>query len=234
MSAADGGGTRSPTSAIAPSWSVPTGVPSASRAIRPSCGSACPLVIPARSSAAAVHPRVVAVAVGQEDRAIRDDPVEVLAARRRRPESPASDQPPPSIHSASGMGRGVRGDHLEVGVEAARLVEVALQPLEPRGRRMDVAVAEARRHGPAPELDHARRGTDQGMDVAVAADGDDPAVPDGEGLGPGLGGIGREDAAAGEDEIGMGSTWPECRSAGGPGRPGCADRTRPRRAPPAE
>ncbi len=44
-------GSNRPTRPIAPSWSVPVGVPFGSRSIRPSLGSGVSAVTPARSSA---------------------------------------------------------------------------------------------------------------------------------------------------------------------------------------
>ena len=88
-------------------------------------------------------------------------------------------------------------DVVEVAAAARR------RPTRPggRGRRRSPGVTVRPR-----EVDDPRPGPDQGRDVAVAADGDDPAVAHGDGLGPGLGGVGGEDAAAGEDEVG-GLSW---------------------------
>ncbi len=55
--------------------------PRRARSVRPS-GRAVDAVIAREFEGLRVHPGAVAVAVRQEDRAVRDDPVEVLAARR--------------------------------------------------------------------------------------------------------------------------------------------------------
>ena len=92
---------------------------------------------------------------------------------------------------------------VEVGVPAAGVVELAADAREPAVGRVDVRVLEAGRDGAAAQLDVARAGADEAPHIAVAADGDDPAAADGERLRPGPGGVGGEDAAPGQDEIGV-------------------------------
>ena len=123
-------------------------------------GRPCPSLIPARSSAALLTHASWPSRLGRNTG--RSGTIRSRSSRRGTPPGKsASDQPPPSIHSQVRMRGGVGGDHLEVRVEAARLVEVALESLEPGGRRVHVRVAEAG-DGPAPELDDARRGPTSG------------------------------------------------------------------------
>ena len=90
-----------PTSAIAPSWSVPDGSPSAVRSIRPSPGSGVSRVMPASSSAreltqAPCPSRLVKNAGRSGTIASRTSFVGVP------PGNTSMYQPPPRIHGASG------------------------------------------------------------------------------------------------------------------------------------
>ena len=150
----------------------------------------------------AVDPRVVPVLVGQEHGPIGDDAVEVLPAREavgEVGEVPAGAQDPRDVRVGGGVGR----DPLQVLVDAARVHEVAVQLVDARRDRVDMRIAEPGGDGPPAEVDDARARPDQGRHVAVAADGDEPAVAHGDGLGPGDRGVGGEHLAAGEDEVGV-------------------------------
>jgi hypothetical protein len=90
----------------------------------------------------AVHPRAVHVAVEKEDRAVRDDGVEVLLAGRPAPEvlhGPAAAEHPRLVR----VGRRIRGDRVEVGLPPDQVVQPDPQPVAAGERRVDVAVLEA-------------------------------------------------------------------------------------------
>ncbi len=90
---------------------------------------------------AAVHPPVVPVAVGQEHRAIRDGPVEVLAPRepaRKVGERPAAAQDPRDL----GVRRGVGRDPAHVVVDPLAVEQVAVDAVDAGRDRVDVGVPE--------------------------------------------------------------------------------------------
>ena len=88
-------------------------------------------------------------------------------------------------------------------VEPARVpIEIAAQPVEAGGDRVDVRVSEPRRHGPPTQLDDASARPDPGPRDVVRTDRDDPAVADGERAGQGSRAVHRGDAAPDEHEIG--------------------------------
>ncbi len=148
-----------------------------------------------------VDPRIVAVAVGQEDRAVRADPVEVLPARqpaREVRQRPAATRDPLDIRVGARVGR----DGGQVFVKSTEPVELAADAREARHRWVDMAVAEAWRHGAAAELDDPGAWPHQGPHVAIAAHGGDATPADGQGLRPGLRGIGGEDPSPGQDKVG--------------------------------
>ena len=66
---------------------------------------------------------------------------------------------------------------------------------------MDVAVDEARRHGAALQIHHARLGTDERSDALDRSNGHDRSVPDGDASSHGVAGIDRQDVPVDEDEI---------------------------------
>jgi hypothetical protein len=162
------------------------GVPSASRAMRPSSGSAVPFQMPARASAS-----VLTQASWPSrfwSRTGRSGTIRSRSSRRGVPPGKSERvQPPPRIQ----------------GLAAANAVELAADPRQAGHRRVDVRVLEPRRDGPPAQLDVAGSGTDATAHVPVAAHGDDPAVAHGQRLGPGPRGIGGEDATPGQDEIGV-------------------------------
>ena len=174
----------------------------ASRAIRPSCGIGRVRGDAGELERAAVDPGVVPVLVGQEHRPIGDDPVEILPARqpaREVGEIPAAAEDPRRVR----VGRGVGRDALQVLVEPARVVQVALEVLDARRDRVDVGVPEARRDRAAAE--RRRRG------CAGPASGITSRSPPTATIRPPRtatacaqldGGVGGEHAAAGEDEVG--------------------------------
>ena len=101
-----------------------------------------------------VDPGAVAVAVGQDDRAIRHDRVEVLAPWRAAGEVvhvPAAAADPGLVRVASS----VLGDHREVGLAPAGVVELAAEPGQTAVDRMDVRILETRRDRSAAKLDDA-------------------------------------------------------------------------------
>ncbi len=81
-------------------------------------------------------------------------------------------------------------------------MELAADPGEAGHRRVHVAVPEPRRDRPTAQLDDTGGAAYQRTDVAVPAHGDDAAAADGEGLSPGLRGVGGEDPSPGQDEVG--------------------------------
>ena len=95
----------------------------------------------------------------------------------------------------------VRGDRLEVPIDAAETRQVAAQSLEPRRDDVDVRIAEAGRDRPAAELDHTGTRTDPRTDLGVRSDGGDAAAASGEGLDPWPDAVHRLDPAAEQDEI---------------------------------
>src|SRR5262249_18087208 len=70
-----------------------------------------------------------------------------------------------------------------------------------RGQQVDVAIVEARDHAAALAVQDARGGADQALDVAVAADRDNPPAPHGNGLGFRLARVNRPDLAILKDEV---------------------------------
>ena len=97
-------GSSRATRSIAPSWSVPLGVPSGSRSIRPSDGSGVDAVTPASSSALvftqALWPSRLVRKAG------RSGTIRSRSSRRGVPPSNAAMyQPPPRIHASSGCDR---------------------------------------------------------------------------------------------------------------------------------
>jgi hypothetical protein len=143
----------------------------------------------------------VPVAVGEEHGAIRADPVQVLAAReaaREVGERPAAAGDPLRVRV---RGR-VFGDGLQVLVQAAPAVELAGDAGEAGRGRVNVGVPEPGCDRPAAKLDHARRRAHEGLHVPLVANGHDSAAAHGDGFGPGRRGIGGEDPAPGQDEVG--------------------------------
>ena len=150
---------------------------------------------------AGVDPRAVAVAIGQEDRTVRHDGVEVLAAGRAAREVvhvPAAAPDPRLVRMACG----VLGDDREVGLAPAGAVELAAQAGEAAVHRVDVGILEPGRDGPAAKLDDARRRTDVARELTVRAGGHDPPAADSERAHPASCGIHGGDASAAQDEIG--------------------------------
>ena len=165
-------------------------------------GSGVSAVMPGELQGPAVDPRVVAVAVLQEHRAIRDDPVEVLApgeAAREVGERPAAAEDPRRPRD------GPRRTRRSLAGSSSR--PRARGGRTGGGRRPDVIGWTWASPNPGVTVRPRRSmtrvdGPARGMTSRVAADRDDPVAPDGDGLGPAVGGVGGEDLAAGEDEIG--------------------------------
>ena len=91
-----------------------------------------------------VDPRPVPIAVGQEDRAVGDDPVEVLAPRRpalERGHVPAAAADPRLVRVRS---RRRPRSTSSPGPDCASVVEVAAEHRQPAVDRVDVGVLEAR------------------------------------------------------------------------------------------
>jgi hypothetical protein len=78
---------------------------------------------------------------------------------------------------------GVAGDGRRVGGRLD-LVEVAGQQLQAADGGMDVGVVEAGQHQPAAQPQHPGGRAAERGDVALGADGGDPAGPDGDRVGP--------------------------------------------------
>ena len=91
------------------------------------------------------------VAVVEEDRAVRDDGVEVRACGGP-PGKCSIAQPPPTIHGASGCARGVGADGVEVGAGARQVVQPDVAEVPAGERRVDVRVLEARDDEPARQV----------------------------------------------------------------------------------
>ena len=71
----------------------------------------------------------------------------------------------------------------------------------PAPDRVHVGVDEARQQHPAAQVDHLRARAGQRLDLGVGADGDDPAVPHRDRLGPGPGRVHLVDGASAQHEI---------------------------------
>ncbi len=141
------------------------------------------------------------VAVAQEDRAVRHDPVEVFAARRAAGEighRPAAAADPALARVARGIGR----DRFEVGLAAGDAVELAAQLGQTAMDRVYMRILETRRDGPTGERDDAGPRPDVRGDRPVRADRHDPPVANGDGRRPTPGGIHRRHATTGQGEIG--------------------------------
>ena len=112
-------------------------------------------------------------------------------------------QPLPTIHGVVRVGRDVGPDRREHAVPAARVADVALEPVDAAGDRVDVGVLEARQEQPAGEVDDPRVAARRAAATSAAdADGDDPLAADGDGLGARPGRVDGVDVAAGQDEVG--------------------------------
>jgi hypothetical protein len=83
-------------------------------------------------------------------------------------------------------------------------VKVAAEPTDAAVERMDVRVLEAWNEQAAVEGDDPRPRPDPRRDIALAADGEDPAGLDGDRFSPRTSRIDRVDVAAPEDEFGGG------------------------------
>ena len=166
----------------------------ATRGIRGLAGDAGELERPA------VDPGAVAVAVLEERRPVGEDRVEVGSARRSPLEGvdrPARALDPRELRV---LGR-VAGDRLQACLPAVGVVEDALQQLDAALGRMAVGVLEAGKHRAALELEDAGGRPDVGAGLARGPHPGDPAVLDGDGLGDGQRGVGREHSSSGEDEV---------------------------------
>ena len=146
-------------------------------------------VDPGELEGPAVDPGAVVVAVGQERRPVRDDPVEVGggggAAREGRHRPAAAEDPGPV-----GVRGGVRRDRGEVVLAGRALGQVAADPLQPALHRVHVGVDEAGRQQAAGQVDHpgarARLVLGQSAGVLAQVHPDDPTVPDDRGTGAGV------------------------------------------------
>ena len=91
------------------------------------------------------------------------------------------------------------------------LVQIALQTIDPAAHRVDVGILEpGEQHAPA-EVHDLRRGAELTADVSVAADGDDPAVPDADRARPGASRIHGVHGAVHEGEAGREIGRASCR-----------------------
>ena len=111
-------------------------------------------------------------------------------------------QPLPRIHGSSGFAAAYAAIRSRYASMPARPDEVAVESVDARADRVDVAVAEPGRHRPTAEVDDPRPGAGVPHDRRVAAHGRDPAVLHRERLRPRAGRVGGEDASPGQDEVG--------------------------------
>jgi hypothetical protein len=93
-------------------------------------------------------------------------------------------------------------DDPQVAIEPARIAQVDAHSIDARFDWVDVGILEAGQHQPAIELDDARGGTDEVVDLPLASDGDDPLAADGQRARPRSSRIHRLDRPATEDEVG--------------------------------
>ena len=173
------GGMSRATSSIACSWSIPTGVPSGSRSIRPLAGIRGRGGDPGELQGARVHPGAVSVTVGEEDGPVGDDRVERLAAGDAAGEClhrPAVADDPLAIR----VGGGVGGDGREVVLGRGGPVEVALDAAEPARGRMALGIGEPGGDRPASEVDHPGPWAAGREDVAVRPEGRHAVTRDGD------------------------------------------------------
>ena len=148
-----------------------------------------------------VDPGRVAVAALEEDRPIRHDPVEIVAvwdAAREVGHRPAVAADPRLVRVRGG----VRRDRRQVGVQPARIGQVAAQPADAGTHRVDVGVPETRRHRSAAQLDDTGPRSDPAAHGVVATDRDDPPLADRDGSRERPARVHRGHAATTEDEIG--------------------------------
>ena len=81
-------------------------------------------------------------------------------------------------------------------------MQIALQTIDPPAHRVDVGILEPRKHHASMEVHDLRRGAELAADVSVAADGDDPAVPDADRARPSASRIHGVHGAVHEGEVG--------------------------------
>ena len=124
-----------------------------------------------------------------------------LIEKKERPTAAANPLVLPSL-------RGTVADGGQDGIEGDDVAHIAAAVIN----RMYVRIAETRQQHLALEIDDCGIRTDQGVDLLVRADGNDPTVTDRHRLGPRLGGNDRVDG-------------PRC---GAPGQPDPAHRRRQR------
>ena len=178
-----GGGTRRLTRAVADSRSSPVGSPRASRSIRPASGSFVARVMPAAARAAEFTQSEWPVGRAQGRRAVagdgdRDPPCAAAPAETQGAPSPRR---PARCGTtwASAQARMAR----QRGFGGLEIVQVALPQLHAGADGMHVRVVERGHHEPPAKIDEARAGARQPSDVGAGANGDDAALPDGQGLG---------------------------------------------------
>ena len=128
-----------------------------------------------------VDPGTVVVAVGDEDRPVRDDRVELGRCRYAAAEvrqAPAAADDPLDV----GVFVGVLLDHAHRLPTPPGVRQVALRPLHPGLGRVNVRVREAREQQPTSEVGYFRRRDGQLPNLLRVGDHDDPTVtdPDGE------------------------------------------------------
>ncbi len=160
-----------------------------------------PIVHTGDLEGAAVDPGAMAVAIGEENRSVGDDGIEILPQRGATGESPhrpSSAQDPLFVR----LGGGISGDRLEGFGAGLNPQHGEPEQFEPRGDRVAVGVLKTRDQQTAAKVDNVGGGPDVLADLPVAADGDDPTPLDRHGAAPATSGVGGEHRSVDEGEAG--------------------------------